>query len=286
MRLLIVSGLSGSGKSIALNVLEDEGYYCIDNLPLGLLKAFALQLINAPQRYAGKAAVGVDARIPAEDLDTAAEALKSLEQMGLTCEIIFLDADDAILLKRFSETRRKHPLSRPNISLAEAVQQERRMLGPLREQAQLYLDTSTTNAHQLRKYLQEQVLGKKDEQSLSLQFQSFGYKHGIPADVDFVFDMRCLPNPHWEPRLRPLTGLDKDVAAFLDQQTLVTEMFQSMVAFLEQWLPHFVAERRRYLTIAVGCTGGQHRSVYMVRRLAEYFATRYENVITRHRELV
>jgi UPF0042 nucleotide-binding protein len=284
MKLQIVSGLSGSGKSIALNALEDEGYYCIDNLPLGLLTALFMQIINSPEEYSGKAAVGIDARTPAEDLEAFPVILEKLERMGVSCEIIFLEADVNILLKRFSETRRKHPLTRPDVSLTEAIQHERAMLEPIMARANLYLDTSDTNVHQLRKRIQ-QVAGNEGE-TLSLQFQSFGYKHGVPVDVDFVFDLRCLPNPHWEPKLRNQTGMDRDVAEFLDQQVLVSEMFESISKLLEKWLPYFIAEKRRYMTIAIGCTGGQHRSVYMVQRLADYFSQTYSNILMRHRELL
>lgn len=281
MKLLIVSGLSGSGKSIALHALEDLNYYCIDNLPMELLSAFAGQMASAKSQYSDSA-VGVDARNLATDFQNFPKILSSIRSAGLQCEIFFLDADDGTLFKRFSETRRKHPLTRAEVSLAEAIRAERRLLEPIAALADWHIDTSRTNIHQLRSLIQSRVARQV---SLSLSFISFGYKHGVPVDADFVFDVRCLPNPHWEPPMRLLTGLDTDVVSFLESHSLVGQMFEDIKSFLETWIPRFEAENRNYVTVAIGCTGGQHRSVYLVERLAAYFLSTRPNVLRRHREL-
>lgn len=281
MKLLIVSGLSGSGKSIALHALEDLDYYCIDNLPMELLSAFAGQMSSAKSQY-HDAAVGVDARNLAADFQNFPQIISNIKQAGLQCEIFFLDADDATLFKRFSETRRKHPLTRSDVSLAEAMRVERRLLEPIAALADWHIDTSRTNIHQLRSLIQSRVARQI---SLSLSFVSFGYKHGVPVDADFVFDVRCLPNPHWEPPMRLLTGLDADVVNFLESHSMVEQMFGDIKKFMETWIPQFEAENRNYVTVAIGCTGGQHRSVYLVERLAAYFLRTRPNVLRRHREL-
>lgn len=285
MKLLIVSGLSGSGKTIALQALEDLGYYCVDNLPVALLPAFAAQVGGTKtQRIYENAAVGIDARNISDDLRRFPAILTDIRELGLKVEILFLEADEKTLLMRFSETRRKHPLSSRKVPLVDAMQQERILLQPISAAADLHIDTSHTNVHELRDMIRERVV-RESQSPLSLSFLSFGYKHGIPADADFVFDMRCLPNPHWVPRLRALTGTDTDVKTFLDEQTMAGAMFDQIREFLDHWLPAFAAENRSYLTVAVGCTGGHHRSVYMVERLAEYFRQQYDNVLVRHREL-
>ncbi len=289
-RLYIVSGLSGSGKTIALQALEDLGVYCIDNLPLALLRSLAAHLSGGggPRpEHLQHAAVGIDARNLAEDFGGFPALVEALEAQGLRCQILFLTAQDEILLQRFSETRRKHPLSGPGVSLAEAIRQERRLLAPLAARADWVVDTSRTNVHQLRALVQARV-GLEGE-GLSLLFLSFGYKHGLPPDADYVFDLRCLPNPHWERRLRHLTGRDPEVAAFLEAQPAVQRMYRQLRDFLEAWVPCFQGERRSYLTVALGCTGGQHRSVYLAERLARHFARRRgelgAQVLVRHREL-
>ena len=285
MKMLVISGLSGSGKSIALQALEDMNFYCVDNLPLGLLPSFAEQMIKtAGQRSSENIAVSIDARNVTHDLQYFEQILSELKKMGIACEVIFLEADNSTLLIRFSETRRKHPLTNPNMPLIEAITAERQLLSAISTNADLHIDTTKTNVHQLRDIIRERV-AKKGILPLSMQFVSFGYKRGIPADVDFVFDARCLPNPHWDPRLRSSTGKHPDVAAFLDQQPVVTDMYEDIKSFLERWIPNFEAENRSYMTVAVGCTGGQHRSVYLVEALAAHFKKTHENVITRHREL-
>ncbi len=284
MKLTIVSGLSGSGKSVALHVLEDLGYHSIDNLPIGLLPAFAGQIIDTPDSGFDRFAVGIDARNLNKDLERFAQILETLRARGLACELFFLEANDATLLKRFSETRRKHPLTTETLSLEEAIEAERRLLEPLIHSADLVLDTSATNVHQLRDLIRERVSASA-RGALSLLFESFGYKHGLPVDADFVFDVRCIPNPHWEPELRALTGLSPAVVRYLESQGEVDAMYQDLCRFLDRWVPRFEADNRTYMTVAVGCTGGQHRSVYMVERLARHFGRQREHVLVRHREL-
>jgi UPF0042 nucleotide-binding protein len=284
MKLIIVSGLSGSGKSIMLHTLEDLGYYCIDNLPVDLLQAFAAQMTGGTERAYDNAAVGIDARNRPEALQRFPETLHAIEQSGLQCELFFLQAEDDTLFKRYSETRRKHPLTGTDRPLAEAIRLERELMEPFAAHADLIIDSTHTNIHQLRELVRERV-EQRAERSLSLLFMSFGYKHGVPPDADFVFDVRCLPNPHWESALRPLTGLDPDVIAFLEHQPRVGEMFAALCDFLEKWIPCFEAENRSYMTVALGCTGGQHRSVYLVEMLAAHFRRNRNNVLTRHREL-
>jgi RNase adapter protein RapZ len=285
MKLLIISGLSGSGKSVALHTLEDIGFYCIDNLPMGLLATFARHLMEESGEHPPeRVAIGIDARNHPDQLQRIGTILGELREQGIECQIIFLQADEATLLKRFSETRRKHPLTGKDISLADAIARERELLNPIAQNANLFIDTSHTNVHQLRDLIQERV-GSGENRDLSLLFESFGFKHGIPGDADFVFDARCLPNPHWDPNLRPLTGRDQAVANFLDQHELAMTMYEQIRDFLHFWLPHFKADKRSYLTVAIGCTGGQHRSVYLTERLAAWFRERHQNVALRHREL-
>ncbi|GMQ89210.1 MAG: RNase adapter RapZ [Gammaproteobacteria bacterium] len=283
MKLVIVSGHSGSGKSVALHTLEDLGYYCIDNLPAGLLSALALELKQASNPVE-VAAVGIDARNLPQALQQFNDILARIETQDVKCEVLFLTCDTDTLIKRFSETRRRHPLSNDQVSLAEAVAQEKTLLEPIAKRADLFIDTSKTTIHQLRSLVQQRIEGGQ-ENRLSLSFQSFGYKHGIPTDVDFVFDARCLPNPHWLPELRPLTGRDPQVIQYLEGEILVKQMFQELCTFLNHWIPAFEDDNRSYLTIAIGCTGGQHRSVYLAERLAHHFEDRYPGVSARHREL-
>ncbi|MGD8559330.1 MAG: RNase adapter RapZ [Gammaproteobacteria bacterium] len=284
MKLVVISGVSGSGKSNALHVLEDLDYYCIDNLPVGLLPAFAEQTQAAPNEAISHAAIGVDARNLPDDLHRFPLILEQLKNKGVVVEIIFLDAENNILLKRFSETRRKHPLTENELPLIEAIKKERALLEPIASRADLYIDTSRTNIYQLRDLIKERVSGTSS-QSISLLFESFGFKHGVPTDADFVFDARCLPNPHWEPDLRSYTGLDQPVIDYLKEYSVVDEMQTDIRQFLETWIPRFEAENRSYLTVAIGCTGGQHRSVYLAHQLAEFFRRSRDNVSIRHRDL-
>ncbi len=284
MKLFIISGLSGSGKSTVLHVLEDMGFFCIDNLPVGLLSNFAAQMVSTPEKFYENAAVGIDARNRAQDLNRFPSILAGLRTAEIPCEVIFLNADDTILIKRFSETRRKHPLTQEdNTSLAEAIKKERQLLDPISREADLYLETSHTNLHQLRDIVKDRI-NVNNENSLSITLQSFGFKNGVTLDADYVFDVRCLPNPYWEPQLRGFTGKEKPVIEYLERQSLVNEMLNDLTSFLEKWIPEIQSADRTYLTIAIGCTGGMHRSVYMVERLAEHLNKSYD-IIVRHREL-
>ena len=283
MKLFIVSGISGAGKSTVLYALEDLGFYCIDNLPVALLPAFANELLGSPKHYSN-AAVGIDARNLSNDLSVFPELLDQLHAAGVETRIVFLDADDGVVITRFSETRRMHPLTRGNTPLAEAIRQERALLSPISSRADLTIDTSRTNIHQLRELVRER-LGQTPGGRMSILFESFGFKHGIPVDADFVFDVRCLPNPHWDPQLRSLTGRSPEVIEFLTRDPLVEKMFNDIAGFLTSWIPRFEADNRSYMTVAVGCTGGQHRSVYFTERLSQYFRARDMRVLTRHREL-
>ncbi|MGJ0490466.1 MULTISPECIES: RNase adapter RapZ [Methylobacter] len=284
MKLIIVSGLSGSGKSIALETLEDCGYFCIDNLPVTLLEDFINHVMLADKKTYNKTAIGIDARNQSESLLSFSECLDLIRSKGIDCEIIFMQAEESTLLKRYSETRRRHPLTDFNIPLKEALKIEREMLTPIARHANVVIDTSRTHYHQLRELIKEQI-GERNARHIALQFQSFGFKHGVPLDADFVFDARSLPNPHWIPELRGLTGKDQPVADFLKSESLVAEFFQDITDFLLRWIPRFEAEGRSYLTVAIGCTGGQHRSVYLVDSLAQHFKNSSMNVIVRHREL-
>lgn len=284
MKLVVISGVSGSGKSTALHVLEDQDYYCVDNLPVGLLPEFAAKVHALPGELGELVAVGIDARNPASDLARFPTILEQLKAENVNCEIIYLDADNDILLKRFSETRRKHPLSDDERPLLEAIHHERMLLEPISSRADLYADTSRSNVHQLRDLIRERVQ-KTAQAGLSVLFQSFGYKHGIPTDSDFVFDARFLPNPHWEVNLRALTGLDQPVANFLADQQLVNTFFEQIQTLMSDLIPCFEADNRSYLTVSIGCTGGQHRSVYLIERLGRYFQQQSLNTIIRHRDL-
>lgn len=285
MRLIIVSGLSGSGKSVALHTLEDEGFYCIDNLPPPLLLPLTSQLLESGLTVYDRVAVGIDARSDSGVLDRFSDTVASLRaDERVQLEILFLHTERNTLLKRFSETRRKHPLSQQGIPLVEAIETERSLLAPISEQADLSIETSHLTLHELRAQLRERLLPDQ-RTGLSLLFQSFGFKNGVPADTDFTFDVRCLPNPHWEPQLRMLSGEDPEVIDYLRCHTEVDQMFDSVSGFLERWIPAFEREGRSYLTVSVGCTGGQHRSVYLVNRLAEHFGDQPWEVSVRHREL-
>ncbi len=283
MRIIIVSGLSGSGKTIALQTLEDLDYYCVDNLPFKLILPLAREILAARDTLP-TVAVGVDARNLIDELNQFPATLAELRASELTVTVLFLQADDEILLKRYSETRRRHPLDLGSIPLREAIRRERHLLEPIVACADLIIDTSDTNIYQLRELLRAR-LHDKPREAMSLLFESFGFKNGVPADADFVFDVRCLPNPHWEPQLRPLTGLDPPVVEFLERQPEVPEMIADLRQLLEAWLPRFEASERSYLTVAIGCTGGQHRSVYIADALARHFSGVRDYVMVRHREL-
>ncbi|WFP49738.1 RNase adapter RapZ [Methylomonas sp. EFPC3] len=284
MKLVIVSGLSGSGKSIALDTLEDCGYYCIDNLPVALLADFVDHVMLKNQATYSKTAIGIDARNRSDNLAEFPDSLTSIRNKGIDCELVYMEADENIILKRYSETRRRHPLSTESRPLREALEIEREMLRPLALRADIVIDTSYTHYHQLRDLLKNR-LGEKGKNSLSILFQSFGFKYGIPLDADFVFDARSLPNPYWAPELRGLTGRNPAVADFLQNDPAVKEFLHDIGYFIGRWAPRFESDNRSYLTIAIGCTGGQHRSVYLVEALSKHFQTITANVIVRHREL-
>lgn len=285
MKLLIISGLSGAGKSIALQALEDLEYYCVDNLPLGLLPTFVQQMLaDTAQPPEQDIAVGIDARNITDELLHFEETLSVLREEGVEFEVVFLDADDEILLKRFSESRRKHPLTNDQTALADAIKIERNLLKYVSVNADLYLDTSHQNVHELRALMRERVAHKPSSE-LSIQFLSFGYKNGIPVDADFVFDVRCLPNPYWKPELRAFNGKDAKVIEFLEQEADVVQMYIDIKTFLERWLEKFVADNRSYLSVAIGCTGGQHRSVYLVEKLAGKFKDNHDHIQIRHRDV-
>ncbi|MFO7286090.1 MAG: RNase adapter RapZ [Gammaproteobacteria bacterium] len=284
MRLVIISGLSGSGKSVALHLLEDLGFYCIDNIPVGLLRSFVDEILLEKDGSYTDVGVGLDARNRPSDIQQLPALLKKLKDDGVECELIFLQASDDVLLTRFSETRRRHPLSSETVSLREAIAKERALLGPIIDAADLIVDTTRTTAYALREMIRERI-GKKKPSTMSILIESFGYKHGLPPDADFVFDVRCLPNPYWETQLRPLTGLDDEVIAFLDAQPAVQEMVDDITRFLERWIPLYQRFQRSYLTVAIGCTGGQHRSVYVAEAVAKRLRAVHESIQTRHHEL-
>ncbi len=283
-RLVVVSGLSGSGKSVALNMLEDLGWYCIDNIPAGLVQAVVSHSVQTAEPLYRRLAVGLDARNRADDIASIPELLDGLARTGLRCEVVYLHADDEVLLRRYAETHRRHPLAGADRSLADAIAEERRLLHPLIDHSNLVIDTSRMSVHELR-----DLIGRRLESQgparLSILFESFGFKHGVPGDADFVFDTRALPNPYWEPTLKPLTGRDGPVIAFLEASPQVQRMADDLVRFLEPRLPEYEAANRGYLTIALGCTGGQHRSVYLVERLAAHFRPRYPDLLVRHNAL-
>ncbi|HLS98693.1 MAG: RNase adapter RapZ [Porticoccaceae bacterium] len=284
MRLVVISGRSGSGKSTALHILEDLGFTCIDNLPAGLLPGLFAEIANGPGHAPTHIAVGIDARNLMGNLDELAQILERLRDSGVRCEVVFLDARTPILIRRYSETRRKHPLSSLKIDLKQALALEREILEPVAAIADRQIDTSNMTLHQLRDLVKKQIV-PGSEGDMAILFNSFGFKHGVPLDADFVFDVRNLPNPYWKPELRNLTGRDPAVVAFLESQTDVAAMLADLIGFFSRWLPKLVASNRSYLTIAIGCTGGQHRSVYIARRLYEYFQAQYPNVQIQHREL-
>ena len=283
MKLTIISGRSGSGKSTVLHVLEDKGYYCIDNLPASLLPPLAKR-ISTDESDLTQVAVSVDARNVSTDLEQVPQIVAELKEKTIPTEILFLDANSQTLLKRFSESRRKHPLSSGSVGLREAIDKESELLEPISVLANLTIDTSNMSLQALRQTVKERMLDDQTN-AMALLFQSFGFKNGVPVDADIVYDVRCLPNPFWDNSLRALTGLDDAVKKFLGDESEVSEMLEDIGNYLEKWLPKFEANNRSYITVAVGCTGGQHRSVYLCERLAESFVGKISNVQVRHREL-
>lgn len=284
MRILLVSGLSGAGKSVALDMLEDLGFYCVDNIPSALLPAFVDLTLSSQEKMYEQIGIGVDARNRPDDIDAFPGLVASIRDRGVRCEILFLYAEENILVKRYSETRRRHPLSVGDSSLRDALAHERKLLSPLSEAADLVIDTSSTTVHELRELVRARVAGRGDT-GFSLLFESFGFKHGIPDNADFVFDVRCLPNPYWEASLRAGTGRDPAVAGYLASHDSVARMTEDIGNFVARWLAPISENDRSYLTVAVGCTGGRHRSVYVVEQLAARFREQHPGVLVRHSAL-
>ncbi|OBT23863.1 RNase adapter RapZ [Vibrio splendidus] len=283
MRLIVVSGQSGAGKSVALRVLEDLGYYCVDNLPVNLLSDFVESVREINQNVA----VSIDIRNLPKEPQLVTDTLEQLEAAtDIDVNVLFLDASKQTLLKRYSETRRIHPLSigQEKLSLEQAIDLEKTLLTPLAEQASIVIDSSDCNLYELSEKVRFKVEGK-EKQELIIVFQSFGFKYGLPSDADYVFDVRFLPNPHWEPALRPLTGLDAPIHSFLEKHSEVLELKQQIQGFVEQWLPMLEKNNRSYLTVAIGCTGGKHRSVYLTQKIGEYFEQLGHQVQIRHASL-
>lgn len=281
MRLIVVSGYSGAGKSVALRVLEDMGYYCVDNLPVDMLDAFVTSVQSSKQNVA----VSIDIRNLPTEPNLVEDVLTHLKQRS-DVSVLFLDANKNTLLKRYSETRRIHPLSLAleNTSLEQAIEKERCILSPLKEHADLVIDSSDQSLHDLSETVRMRIEGR-ERKDLVMVFQSFGFKYGLPSDADYVFDVRFLPNPHWEPTLRPLTGLDTPIKTFLESHIEVIELKQQVQKFIEHWLPLLEKNNRSYLTVAIGCTGGKHRSVYLTQQIGEYFADMGHQVQIRHASL-
>lgn len=283
MELVIISGRSGSGKSTALNVLEDTGFYCIDNLPSGLLPALVESSLKKDNKEHA-IAVCIDARNHSEDISTLSEVINNLPSQVST-QVVYLDADDPILIKRFSETRRKHPLSSSETSLKDAIEEEKRILEPVATIADLHINTNQMTVHDLRSQVKKRLCSHLETGGMSVLFTSFGFKHSIPIDADIVYDVRCLPNPYWKPELKSYTGMEEPVKNFLSSQNDVTDMLDDIKHYLTRWLPKYAANNRSYVTIAIGCTGGMHRSVYIAEALKAHFSTIYDHVLIHHREL-
>lgn len=284
MKIVIISGRSGSGKSIALQALEDIGYYAIDNLP-GMLLAPLVEQLEKDSPTRRRIAVSIDARNLPDALTRFPELLDDVRQSGMDVQVVYITTDSRVLLERYSATRRRHPLTRDNDrTLAEAIEIEQQTLAPIREKSDLIIDSTSLSVHDLRSRITEQV-AQHSSRHLTLTFESFGFKHGVPTDADMVFDARCLPNPYWDINLRADTGRDASVVKFLEHYPDVQAMHDDIAGWLERWLPAYQASNRSYLTVSVGCTGGQHRSVYLCEKLAAHFAALLPEVRLRHREL-
>ena len=281
-RLILVTGLSGSGKSTALRALEDQGCYCVDNLPAALLKEFVQQIGKDPALYA-TVALGIDARSRDPELEAIPDWLDESNETGLHCQLLFLTADTKAIIQRFSETRRRHPLTGDQHSLPQAIEKEKKLLEPLKRRADWIIDTSDTNIHQLKRQVWNCLGTERD--SMMVVLESFAYKRGIPQDVDFVFDARNLPNPYWVEELRDFSGLDSKVSEWLESNEVVDRMYADIEQFLLAWLPDFRDGQRSYVTVAIGCTGGRHRSVYLVDRLAKRLRSDFGRILIHHREL-
>ena len=281
MKLYVISGRSGSGKSTMLNSLEDSGFNCVDNLPASMLPSFVAHAteVDATQNLA----VCIDIRNTAEELTQLPGVFKEIKDRGIDGRLIYMDAQSAVLVKRFSDTRRRHPLDKTGMDLRQAMDEETKVLSPIAAMADLKIDSTTLSTHELVMQTRERLVDRADT-GISLLLRSFGYKHGVPVDADLVFDARCLPNPHWVDHLRPLSGRDKPVADYLDAEPLVNEFYDDITGLLEKWIPIFSSQHRVYFTVAIGCTGGRHRSVYMVERLGKALCKTYPGLLVRHRE--
>jgi UPF0042 nucleotide-binding protein len=284
VHIIVISGLSGAGKSIALHMLEDLGFYCIDNMPAALLKPFVSHTVRSDEASYQRTAIGLDARNTPQEVATVPALLDELKRSGIHCEVVYLQATDAALLRRYAETRRKHPLSSEQRGLPEAIQLERELLAPIANAADRIIDTSHMGLHDLR-HLVHRTVGHEADGALMITFESFGFKRGIPGDADFVFDARTLPNPYWEPALRHLTGRDPQVIEFLKGHAAVQRMIDDIESFITRRIADYQATSRGYLTVAVGCTGGRHRSVYIVEQLLTRFTSRFPQAIARHNTL-
>ena len=284
MRLVVISGHSGSGKTSALNILEDVGFTCIDNLPASLLENLISQLNSNNNHEDLNIAVGIDARNLVGDLNKIPEILKIIGRDGVDVSVIFLYAHRSDLLRRYSETRRRHPLSTDTIGLKEAIELEKNILSPISDIADRSVDTSRLTLHQLRDLIKNTIV-PNTPQHMSILFESFGFKNGVPTDSDFVFDVRCLPNPYWKQQLKNKTGNDQGVIEFLESQVEVASMLADIIGFLTRWIPKFQQNNRSYLTVSIGCTGGQHRSVYLANRLHEHFSAEHPLIQVSHKEL-
>ena len=283
-RLVIVSGLSGAGKTVALHALEDHGFYCVDNLPIGFLSRFIVSVTSEATISAANVAVGIDARNQVDEIEELPSILATSNDYKIKVEVVFISASDETLIKRFSETRRRHPLTSNDVALPQAIARERELLEPIIERADLVIDTTLMHLHKLREVVKERVVSDRGN-DLSLQITSFGFKYGVPPDADYVFDLRCLPNPHWDPNLRDLPGTSEEVADFLMHTEDVQKMIADILHFLSGWIPVFERDDRAYLTIAVGCTGGRHRSVFVCEQLSKHFEEHGRHVTVRHRDL-
>ena len=286
MEIIFVSGMSGSGKTVALHLLEDIGYTSIDNFPIRLLGQYVEEEVSAGRGSDRRIAIGIDARAGEADLQVLPRVLEDLRHQGVNCELLFLTSDEDVLVRRYSETRRRHPLAGHDEGLLDAIRDEREVLATVADCADLVIDTTHLNVHDLREMIRKRLRSANPgSANIALMFMSFGFKHGVPRDADFVFDVRCLPNPHWDTALRPLSGRDAPVQDYLRSQDSVEEMQLDIQGFLERWIRRFEAADRSYLTVAIGCTGGRHRSVYMAERLGAYFGARNERVLVRHSSL-
>lgn len=282
MQIILISGLSGAGKSIALETFEDEGFFCVDNLPLSFVLSFIEKFSEESSHK--RLAIVVDARGFPDDLSEAKQIFASLGELSESIDFVFLDATNEAIVQRYRDTRRRHPFYQAHLTLLDTIEHERKLLQPLKKYMDLHIDTSCLSVHDLRSLIKKQLLKNHTQHMLSIQLESFGFKNGTPLNADFIFDARCLTNPHWEPSLRPKTGRDIEVIEYLKDRSDVQAYLKDLEDFFYTWLPRFEQGTRAYLTIAIGCTGGQHRSVYLTEQLAKIIAKRYP-LIVKHREL-